>query len=124
LRHTSKDSCRRLRCAKLSRQDEKQERNGADFERNLARRLGKAFKVGQQEAGRRFDLERESAQLCSELFKVGEQGEIEVRRADKSLEVVWKTQRREMGFYKDCSLYTSFFEGLYTFCEHLKQSLK
>jgi hypothetical protein len=93
--------------------------------KSSARRLGKAFKVGQQEAGGRFDLERESAQLRVEAFKVGDRGEVEVRRADKSLEVARKCLRRwEMGFYEDRLLYASSFGGLYTFCEHLKRSLK
>ncbi|KAH9958447.1 hypothetical protein BC827DRAFT_1156781 [Russula dissimulans] len=43
-----------------------------------AKRLGKAFKVGQQEVRRELELERESAQQRGTAFKVREQEEREM----------------------------------------------
>ncbi|KAH9955017.1 hypothetical protein BC827DRAFT_1239480, partial [Russula dissimulans] len=55
-----------------------------------AQRLGKAFKVGQQEARSELELKCESAQQHSMAFKVGEQEEREWGQAR-----VLKSRRRE-----------------------------
>ncbi|KAH9961983.1 hypothetical protein BC827DRAFT_1155164 [Russula dissimulans] len=64
--------------------------DGLDTMYKSAQRLGKAFKVGQQEARSELELKRESVQQRGTAFKVGEQEEREWGQAR-----VLKSRRRE-----------------------------